>query len=211
MGAIKRHNIKTVAVTIVVATLILSCKKDLPVTDSIDAKAFPTQILDSMSVQQTDAGVVVLRVVAPKMERFTQLKEPYDNFPQGINVKAYTKEGLLETEIRSNFAKHINGTEKEIWQAYGNVVINNYVKGERMVTDTLYWDRNNKKIYTYCQVLLTTPDLFMQGFGMESDDMARNATILRPFNSYAIIARDSQEMPYIDSTNFIGPLLHKKK
>lgn len=200
-----------VAVTIVVATLILSCKEDLPVTDSINAKAFPTQIIDSMSVQQTDAGIVVLRVVAPRMERFTQLKEPYDNFPQGINVKAFTKEGLLETEIRSNFAKHINGTEKEIWQAYGNVVVNNYLNGQKMVTDTLYWDRNNKKIYTNCYVMLTDPDGYMQGYGMESDDMARNATILRPFNSYAIIARDSLELPYIDSTNFIGPLLPKKK
>ena len=200
-----------VAVTIVVATLFLSCKEDLPVTDSINAKAFPTQIIDSMSVQQTDAGIVVLRVVAPRMERFTQLKEPYDNFPQGINVKAFTKEGLLETEIRSNFAKHINGTDKEIWEAYGNVVINNYLNGQKMVTDTLYWDRNNKKIYTNCYVILTDPDGYMQGYGMESDDMARNATILRPFNSYAIIARDSLELPYIDSTNFIGPLLPKKK
>jgi len=200
-----------VAVTIVIAILVLSCKEDLPVTESIDATVLPTQIIENMSVQQTDAGIVVLRVVATKMERFTQAKEPYDNFPNGINVKAFTKEGLLETEIRSNYAKHISGTKEEIWQAYGQVVINNYIKGQKMFTDTLYWDKNNKKIFTQCYVKMTTPDVVMQGYGMESDDMARNAILLRPFDSDFVIARDSLEVPYIDSVNFIGPLLRKKK
>lgn len=200
-----------VAVTFVIATLILSCKEDLPVTDSIDASTLPTQIIETMSVQQTDAGIVVLRVEAPKMERYTLVNEPYDNFPNGINVKAFTKEGLLETEIRSNYAKHINGTKEEIWQAYGHVVINNYIKGQKMYTDTLYWDRNNKKIFTQCYVKMITPDVVMQGYGMESDDKARNAILLRPFDSDFVIARDSLEIPYIDSINFIGPLLRNKK
>ncbi len=200
-----------VAVTFVVATIILSCKENLPSTDSVDSGTFPSQIMENMSVQQTDAGIVVLRIEAPLMERFTNEKEPYDNFPKGLNVKAFTKEGLLETEIRANFAKHTNAATREVWEAHGNVVVNNYIKGERMVTDTLYWDRINKKIFTNCWVQLTTPDLFMQGYGMESDDMARNAIILKPFDSYAIVVRDSLEVPYIDTINFIGPLIPKKK
>jgi hypothetical protein len=51
----------------------------------------------------------------------------------------------------------------------------------------------------------------MQGIGMESDEMARNAVILNPFDSYAVVVKDSLEMPYIDSVNFIGPLLPIKK
>ena len=200
-----------VAVTFVIATIVLSCKEDLPATDSIDANTFPTQIIENMSVQQTNAGKVVLWVEAPKMERFTQVKEPYDNFPKGIDVKAFTMEGLLETEIKANFAKHIFASTEEIWEAYGNVVINNYIKGEQMLTDTLYWDRVKKKIYTHCLVKLTSPDGFIQGYGMESDDMARNAIILKPFDSDFIVSRDSLEIPYIDSINFIGPFLPKKK
>jgi hypothetical protein len=48
--------------------------------------------------------------------------------------------------------------------------------------------------------------MFMQGYGMESDEMARNAVIDNPFNSYAIVSRDSTETGYIDTANFIGPL-----
>ena len=205
------HNFLMVAATFVVATIILSCKESLPATDSVNPAAFPSQIIENMSVQQTDGGIVVMRVEAPVMERFTDEKEPYDNFPKGINVKAFTKEGLLETEIRANFAKHTNASTEEIWEAHGNVVVNNYIKGEKMVTDTLFWDRVNKKIFTRCWVKLTTPDLFMQGYGMESDDRASNAIILRPFDSYAIVSRDSTEVTYIDTINFIGPLFTKKK
>ncbi len=44
----------------------------------------------------------------------------------------------------------------------------------------------------------------MQGFGMRSDDMARNAIIQRPFNSYGVVEQDSTKV-VLDSVNFIGP------
>ncbi len=200
-----------VAATFVVATLVLSCKSDIPAADPISAEEFPTQIVDNMYFQQTENGVVVLRVFAKKMERYTNAKEPYEYFTAGINVKAFTRDGALETEIRANAAKHKTAANNEVWEAYGNVVINNYMKGEEMVTDTLYWNRLTKKIYTHCVVKLKSPDVFMQGIGMESDEMARNAVILNPFDSYAVVVKDSLEMPYIDSVNFIGPLLPIKK
>jgi len=41
---------------------------------------------------------------------------------------------------------------------------------------------------------------------MESDELARNAIILKPFDSYSII-KDSAEVLYIDTVNFVGPIL----
>jgi hypothetical protein len=49
--------------------------------------------------------------------------------------------------------------------------------------------------------------MFMQGYGMESDELARNAIILKPFDSYSVIQQDSTEVLYIDTVNFVGPLL----
>ena len=49
----------------------------------------------------------------------------------------------------------------------------------------------------------------MQGFGMRSDDMARNAIIQRPFNSYGVVEQDSTKV-VLDSVNFIGPFPLKK-
>lgn len=200
-----------VAVTIVIATAFFSCKEHLPVTGSLVREETPSTVVDDMTFIQTNSGIVSMLVTAPRMERFTEGDEPCDIFPMGINVKAYNQDGALETEITSVFARHKTARENEIWEAYGNVVIKNYIKGEKMETDTLYWDRKNQKIFTHTMVKLTTPDLFMQGIGMESDEMARNAKILKPFDSYAVVARDSLEIPYIDTVNFIGPLLPQKK
>jgi hypothetical protein len=50
-----------------------------------------------------------------------------------------------------------------------------------------------------------SPAGFLQGYGMRSDEMARDAVILRPFNSYGIVVRDSNEVR-IDYINLIGPV-----
>ena len=48
----------------------------------------------------------------------------------------------------------------------------------------------------------------LQGFGMRSDEMARNARIFKAFNSDLVVVQDSTKV-IIDSVNFIGPLLKK--
>ena len=97
---------------------------------------------------------------------------------------------------------------RESWEAFGNVVVQNIIKQEVMETDTLYWDRKNEEIYTDCYVKLHSPQGFMQGYGMRSDQRARNSIILNPFDNFAFIVQDSTEV-LIDSVNFIGPLLKK--
>ncbi len=48
----------------------------------------------------------------------------------------------------------------------------------------------------------------MQGYGMRSDEMARNAILLLPFDNEFIVEKDSTVV-VIDSVNFIGPMLKK--
>jgi hypothetical protein len=47
----------------------------------------------------------------------------------------------------------------------------------------------------------------MQGYGMESDEMARNAILLKHFDSYAV-AEDSTTI-LLDSLNFVGPPMQR--
>jgi lipopolysaccharide export system protein LptC len=88
------------------------------------------------------------------------------------------------------------------------VVVHNVLKQETMETDTLYWDQAKEEIYTDCYVKMYSPDGFMQGYGMRSDDHARNAILLEPFNSYGITVQDTTAV-VIDSVNFIGPFPKK--
>ena len=196
-----------VAITFVIATFIVSCGSDIPEADEVDLKTLPSQIVRDLDAIQSTNGDMQMRMSAPLMERYTEVEVPYEIFPEGFRVFAYTKEGLLETEIIADIAKHITEKNSESWEAYGNVKIMNYIKGEKMLTDTLYWNKAEKKIYTHCFVELYSPSGFMQGYGMESDELARNASIFNPFDSFGVLSKDSTSVSHIDTVNFIGPLL----
>ena len=200
---------KLVAVILMIATNFMSCKKRDNIIGPVDIDTLPRQTIKNMRAIQTHNGLVAMRIEADLMESYSNDTVSYEIFPKGFNVFGYTKDGNLETKIQSDKAKHTKKGDEEKWEAMGNVVIYNFIKGERMETDTLYWDRYNHKIYTHTFVKLFSPQGYMQGFGMESDDMAKNAVILRPFDSYGIIEQDSTKPRYIDTVNFIGPIIKK--
>lgn len=193
-----------------VAILVLSCSGKSG-EDSLDLKKTPLQTIDNMFAVQTRNGVVVMRAEADLMQHFESDTVSWDSFPKGFTVYSYTDEGLLESLIAADNARHITGKGKrkeEIWEAFGNVVIHNVINQQTMETDTIYWDREKKEIYTDCYVKMYSPDGFMQGYGMRSDDRARNSILLRPFNGYAVTVKDTTVV-VIDSVNFIGPLVKK--
>ena len=195
------------------AVLVVSCSSKLKQAEALNLAETPVQTVDDMFAIQTKNGTVLMRIEAKRMERYDKDTVTYESFPMGFAVYGYTDEGLLETIIISDDARHVtgkrrgrSGLQKEIWEAFGNVVVHNVVKQETMETDTLYWDQATNEIYTDCYVKMYSPDGFMQGYGMHSDDHARNAILHKPFNGYAVVTKDSTKV-LIDSVNFIGPLL----
>ena len=198
-----------IATAAAVAFVVYSCKGKLEMTGTVDMKSTPVQTVDDMFVVQTENGLLKMRMESPLMERYQTDSLSYELFPKGIAVFGYNEEGLLETELTSDNARHLSYEDgRESWEAYGNVVVKNIINQEVMETDTLYWDRKNERLYTHCYVKLHSPDGFMQGFGMESDQRARESIIKRPFNSFGYVNQDTTAVK-IDSANFIGPLLKK--
>ena len=193
-----------------VAFVVISCKGKLGEAEAIDLSETPVQTVRDMFIVQTENSGLQMRAEAPLMEKYERGDTlSYELFPEGFNVFGYTDEGLLETRITSDNARHLKYKDgRESWEAYGNVVVQNLIKQETMETDTLYWDQKEEKIYTHRYVKMYSPQGFMQGYGMESDQRARDSKLFNPFNSYGIVAQDTTEV-VIDTVNFIGPLLKK--
>lgn len=196
------------ATAFTVALIVLSCKSKLKAAEDLDMSKSPLQEVDSMYLIQSKNGAVTLRVFANVMERFDNDSVTYETFPMGLNVYSYGDDGVLESTIRSDNAMHKKNKRSgvEMWQAFGNVVVRNLVNHQTMQSDTIYWDRTRHEIYTDCYIRMYSPDGFIQGYGMRSDEKARNAMITRPFNNYAVVVKDTNEV-IIDTANFIGPLL----
>ena len=198
-----------IATATAVAFVVYSCKGKLAEADEIRLGETPVQTVDDMFIVQTENSVMKLRAEAPLMERYENDTLSYELFPKGISVYGYTEEGMLETEIVADNARHLKFKDgRETWEAFGNVVVTNLINQEIMETDTLYWDQKNERIYTHCYVRMYSPDGFAQGYGMQSDQRARDTELFSPFNNYAITTQDSTKV-VIDSVNFIGPLLKK--
>ena len=193
-----------------VAIVVFSCKSKLSEAERLDLRFTPIQTVDSMYILQTKDGHVEMRVEAPVMERYETDTMSYELFPKGLDVYGYTEQGELQSEIHSENASHekYKSGGEEIWKAFGNVVIRNVMKQETMDTDTIYWDRMAGEIYTDCYVRMYSPDGFLQGYGMRSDEKVTNSVIMRPFNSYGVVVQDSTQVRS-DTANFIGPLLKK--
>jgi len=198
------------AITTVIASFVVSCGGKPSKTSDPFADR-PLQRVVGMFAVQTVTGDISMRVETSVMEHYEHDTVKVDKFPNGLSVYSYTPEGLLESIIISDEAKHTttSGPEaSEVWAAYGNVVIHNVLNQQTMETDTLYWDQNKNEIFTDCYVKMYSPDGFMQGFGMRSDDHARNAILHKPFNGYGVVVRDTTAL-VIDSVNFIGPFPKK--
>ena len=200
---------KMIATAAAVAFVVYSCKGKLAEAESLDLAEAPVQVVEDMFMQQTENGMVKMRAEAPLMEKYEKDTLDYELFPRGFFVYGFDETGKLETEIVADNAKHQKFDDgRESWEAFGNVVIKNLINQEVMETDTIYWDQENEKIYTHCYVRMYSPDGFMQGYGMESDQRARSTILHRPFNNYAIVVKDSTQV-LIDSVNFIGPFQKK--
>ena len=201
----------TMASALALAFVVYSCKSNLSEADKLDLEKTPLQTVDSMFFVKTENGRLTMRVEAPRMEVYEHDTLSYDLFPSGIRVYAYADDGSLETTIVAHQARHDKypkRKEDELWSVFGDVVVRNILRKQTMETDTLYWDSKTHEIWTDCYIKLSSPDGYMQGTGMRSDEMARNAILMHPFDNEFFIGTDSTKV-VIDSVNFIGPMLKK--
>lgn len=200
----------TTATALAVAFVVYSCKSNLSEAEKLDLNSIPLQTVENMFFVQTENGRLKMRVQAGRMETYERDTITYELFPDGLQVFAYAEDGSLETTITSREARHdkFNSLAQEKWSAYGNVVIRNIAKQQTMESDTIYWDQAKHEIWTDCYIKMYSPSGTMQGYGMRSDEMARNAILMRPFDNDFYFGGDTTKV-VIDSVNFIGPMMRK--
>lgn len=203
-----QHILTMTASALALAFVVYSCKSNLSEAEKLDLDKIPIQTVEDMFFVNSENGILKNRVEAPRMEVFEHDTVKYDLFPKGIRVFGYAEDGRLETTIVSQKARHDKAQGKELWSVFGNVVVKNHFKQETMETDTLYWDGKAKEIWTDCYVKMYSPSGLLQGYGMRSDEMARNAILLHPFDNEFLVENDSTRV-VVDSVNFIGPPLKK--
>ena len=132
----------------------LSKEIDEPAVSSVDVEWFYTK-----------NGEASFKLNTPKMLRF-EGKEPYLEFPQGLELNSFEQEGEQDAYLRADYA--IQQLNDKLIEAKGNVLLQN-AKGEKLETEYLIWDELKERIYTEETVKITKKGQMIIGEGFESD------------------------------------------
>jgi LPS export ABC transporter protein LptC len=168
---------------VIALALLSSCKLENTEPAKILAYKGPLMEVDNIQTLYSDSARVKVKMMAPKQLTMQSGDEVY---PKGVDITFYDKDGSISATLRSDRAKKVKEREKELYTAYGNVVVVNKKKGETVNTEELNWSPTTKKIYTDKFVTITTADEVLKGEGLDTDQNFSYTRIRKPTGIFSL-------------------------
>ncbi|CAM1355711.1 LPS export ABC transporter periplasmic protein LptC [Tenacibaculum halocynthiae] len=166
MKVIKYNIYKNIAIIGLIAMFFSCTNSKKEVQDFLADKNLPIAIGKDIYHVYKDSGRITSKLITPLLQDFTNRKEhPYNKFPKGIKIITIEKNGD-STTIIGDFALTYNKTR--ISEIRDNVVIINHADNSKLETNQLFWDQNEKYLFTEDGFRLTTETSIINGFGFES-------------------------------------------
>lgn len=123
----------------------ISCNNELIDLNDIGSRnIFPAGIAENINLVYTDSAQVKAILRSPLNKDFTNLKFPFSEFPNGVEITFYDTE-KNETLVSSNYAIIYNKTN--IVDMVGNVEIK-LSDGSVLKTSQLYWDPEQEWLFS---------------------------------------------------------------
>ena len=161
-----------------IMALFVSCVSDMQRVKTITSiRGLPSQSATNIEIIHTDSAKITMIVIAPKLNKYDNVDEPYTEFPEGLHVKFYNEFEETDANLTANYA--IRDDESNIWEARYDVVAIGK-EGQILNTELLFWDEEKEIIYTDEFVKITEDESIMYGTGFESDQNFDNWRILNP-------------------------------
>ena len=139
------------------ACILLSCENDLEKIRTITSiDQFPDASGKKYEILYSDSFRVRVRILAPEIERFARLEEPYTRFPRGMTAYFYNDSLKIEAYIKT---KHVIYYDKEyLWEAKNNVEGRNLKNGNQINTEHMFWDEQKNRIYSHTRSRIVNKD-----------------------------------------------------
>lgn len=123
---------------------------------------------------RSDSGIVQVELKAPLMVRQGN-DSSYLEFPEGFLATVFDNHHNVSSLISADYGRH-NEAEKMV-EAVGNVVVENQRKGQKMLSDKLFWYQDSKMLYTRSKVRIIMPDKDIMGDSLVSTEGFEEYTI----------------------------------
>lgn len=150
------------------AVMLLSCGNDIrQVKEIVGEEMRPEMTGKNLVMTYSDSARIKYKVITPEYLKVTRGTEKYEEFPQGIYVVSYGRDGKEIGSIKSKYAKKLE--DEMLWEARNQVIVIN-AEGKKLETEQLFWDMKQETIYSKRYVRLTSGGQIIEGNdGFKSD------------------------------------------
>lgn len=144
--------------------LVVACESNFKDVQKMGVSEFtPSGDADSINLKYTDSGRITANLISPKMLDYATVEFPYTEFPKGMHLTLYDKNGK-QTFVDANYA--VQHKKTQIIDLQGNVKISGQ-NGERLETEQLYYDQKNEWFFTEKRFKFTSPKGVSYGQGID--------------------------------------------
>ena len=164
---------KSIIIPIIMGMVMLfSCENDIKkVKELTNAEQLPVIHATDIETIYSDSAIVRLKITGPELKEFaeTEDREAYIEFPQGLQAIFYNKSASVESSLDAEYA--VFWKKKKQFEARTNVVVRNFTENQELFTEELFWDQEEKRIWSDKFVKIITekgPTYGEDGF--ESDE-----------------------------------------
>ncbi len=149
-------------------TLFLSCENDINEVNRLFSGK-ETQVETAIDVEMlySDSAILNLRIVSPKMVRHLVSKDPWQEFPEGLEIDFFSENGKEVTGRMT--AKYAQRFDKESKFIVRDSVVWHGENSEKLETEELIWEEENDRVHTNKFVVVSRPDEIIYGHGFESN------------------------------------------
>lgn len=155
--------------------LILSSCRESVDPDALKVYDGPVNSAKNIHLIHSDSAIVRTEIRAAVQLEFLNGNQ---EFPEGIEIQFFTKDGELETTMVADKGYFIKN--ENLYRGEGDVQIKNLIKNQSLQSEEIFWNRAQKKIYTDKFVTIQDKGTLLRGTGLESDDSFSDYQIKQP-------------------------------
>ena len=155
--------------------MLFSCSNNTQkVRDFLADKNLPVGTVKDAYHVYKDSGRITSKLTTPLMLDFSNRKKhPYSEFPKGIKIVNFKKNGIDSVTITGDYA--LSYPKTSISEIKGNVVVINHTDKSKLETAQLFWDEKTKYFISEKAFKLTKDKDTIFGIGFESrDDLSKH-------------------------------------
>ena len=143
---------------------IIACESNFRDVQKMGFAEFsPSGDADGINLKYTDSGRITANLVSPKMLDYATVEFPFTEFPKGIHLTLFDKNGK-QTFVDAKYA--VSHKDTNVIDLQDNVKISNQ-NGESLETEQLYYDQKNEWFFTEKKFKFTSPKGVSYGEGID--------------------------------------------